>query len=226
MTLLFTAHAEQASLPLAWLWLLNGLEWNWLASPLKVSGVDRYSLSKSDDWHSPLVFHLDSTGQIMLMKFVRHRRVQHTHTNLHDVFNIDLINIIIITVFHLCVSGCGLRDSATKAARTKCQRILGKQSKAFELMQRGTEGNPHPNLPASIHSLLRVHLLPLVGASFSRFYSFPFPVSGSQSKTNKPLLQWHKSRSSNLWRSEPFSLPTSPLFFIFVVDIVRHVVIP
>lgn len=126
----------------------------------------------------------------------------------------------ILTYNNYCVSSQAV-VCVTKAARTKCQCILGKQRKAFELMQQGTKGNPRPNLPASIHSQLRVHHLPLVGASFLRFYSFPFSISGNQSKTNKPLLKWHRSMSRNLWISE-----SSPLFFIFVVDVVRSFVIP
>lgn len=96
----------------------------------------------------------------------------------------------ILTFNNYCVTckAVILRDSGTKTARRKCQRILGKQSKAFELMRQGTEErNPCPNLPAFIQSLLKVHLLPTVGPlspAFTRW--FPSP-SDSESETNKPL---------------------------------------
>lgn len=155
-------HTESRLTCLRHVWLLNGLEWNWLASPLKAS---RWTIAVCQNQLTPTTgFPLDKVDQIMLMKFVWHHRIQHTHQFAWWSFQYWLI---IITVFHPRLWLC---DSMTKAARTKCQRILCKQNKAFELMQWGTEGNPHPNLPAFIQSLLKVHLLPTVGASF-------FPLS-------------------------------------------------
>lgn len=125
-----------------------------------------------------------------------------------------------------------MRDSTTKAARRKCQRILGKQSKAFELMQQGTGGrNPCPNLPTFIQSLYRVHLLPTVGPlSPSLARSFFFSVSDNGSETNKPPTDAMKAgaaiceeESLSLW--PPF-FSFTPSLSLYYVGGVHCIVIP
>lgn len=140
------------------------------------------------------------------MKFVWHHRIQHTHQFAWWSFQYWLI---IITVFH---PGLWLRDSMTKAARTNCQRILGKQSKAFELMQRGNWGKSSSKSPCFYSVVTRSTSSPHSWCLISRFHSAFFPpVSDDESETNKPL-----SNVSKAWavicEEESFFLP--PSFFI------------
>lgn len=162
-------HMERRLTCLRHVWLLNGLEWNWLASPLKAS---RWTVTVCQNQPTPTTgFHLDKVDQIMLMKFVWHHRIQHTHQFAWWSFQYWLI---IITVFH---PGLWLRDSMTKAARTNCQRILGKQSKAFELMQRGNWGKSSSKSPCFYSVVTRSTSSPHSWCLISRFHSAFFPPS-------------------------------------------------
>lgn len=99
-----------------------------------------------------------------------------------------------------------LRDSTTKAARRKCQRILGKQSKASELMQQGTEGE----ILVQISPLLFSHcteyiyspqLVPYLPLSLALFSSPSLTMEVKQTS-----LRFHENRSSNLWGRVSFFL--------------------
>lgn len=87
-------------------------------------------------------------GQILLMAFVKHHQSLSTQQFAWWSFQYWLL---IITVLHPKLWLC---DSTTKAARRKCQRILGKHCKAFELMRPETDAEtPRPILLAFIKYL-------------------------------------------------------------------------
>lgn len=104
-----------------------------------------------------------------------------------------------------------LRDSTTKAARRKCQRILGKQSKAFELMQQGTGVE------------ILVQISPLLFSCCTEFIFSPQWVPYlllSLVIFSCPALTMevccHESRSSNFVRLPPPLFSHSQFLFIWL----------
>lgn len=164
-------HMERRLTCLRHVWLLNGLEWNWLASPLKASRwtvtVCQNQPIDTHDWFSFGQSRPDYVNEICMAS----SHPTHTHQFAWWSFQYWLI---IITVFH---PGLWLRDSMTKAARTNCQRILGEQSKAFELMQRGNWGKSSSKSPCFYSVVTRSTSSPHSWCLISRFHSAFFPPS-------------------------------------------------
>lgn len=144
-----TAHEKIGYLYLhrAWLWKKKGWEWKLIGKSINGFQRELFHFVKNQmiDTHKRFPFGCRRAY------YVNGNLVRRTHAKKKRrapqfAWWSFQYWLLIITVFHPRLR---LRDSATKAAGTKCQRILGKQSKAFEWMRRGeVRGNPHPNLLA------------------------------------------------------------------------------
>lgn len=135
-------------------------------------------------------YYLMKIGQIMLIEFAWHHRSQCTHQFAWWSFQYWLL---IITVLH---PRLWLRDSTTKAARRKCQRILGKQSKAFELMRHGAEGEILVQISPLLFSHWTEYIFSPQSVSYLPFslIFFFFPSSPSLTVEMKQINPYPMSR--------------------------------